>query len=40
LLPEARRFALLDRVAGALNGRGGAFEMAYETQLYLARALT
>jgi SAM-dependent methyltransferase len=39
LLPEARRMALLDRVAEALNGRGGAFEMAYETQLYLARAL-
>ena len=38
LLPEARRSALLDRVAEALNGRGGAFEMAYETQLYLARA--
>jgi SAM-dependent methyltransferase len=39
LLPEARRSALLDRVADVLNGRGGAFEMAYETQLYLARAL-
>jgi SAM-dependent methyltransferase len=39
LLPEARRLALLDRVAEVLNGRGGAFEMAYETQLYLTRAL-
>jgi hypothetical protein len=27
-------------VAEALNLRGGAFEMAYETQLYLTRALT
>jgi len=39
LLPEARRSALLDRVAEALNGRGGAFEMAYEARLFLARAL-
>jgi SAM-dependent methyltransferase len=39
LLPEARRLALLDAVAEALNRRGGAFEMAYETQLYLAHAL-
>jgi hypothetical protein len=40
LLPEARRLALLGAVAEALNGRGGAFEMGYETQLYLTRALT
>ena len=39
LLPDARRLALLDGVAEVLNRRGGAFEMAYETQLYLAHAL-
>jgi SAM-dependent methyltransferase len=39
LLPEARRLVLLDGVAEVLNRRGGAFEMAYETQLYLARTL-
>ena len=39
LLPEARRSSLLNAVAEALNRRGGAFEMAYETQLYLTRAL-
>jgi SAM-dependent methyltransferase len=37
LLPEDRRAALLDAIARAIGAHGGTIEIAYVTELYLAR---
>ena len=37
MLPEARRRALQDAVAGAIEAHGGTIEISYVTELYLAR---
>jgi SAM-dependent methyltransferase len=39
MLAEHDRWALLESVAGVLERRGGGCEMAYETRLFVARAL-
>jgi SAM-dependent methyltransferase len=39
LLPDGRRAALLDAIARAIAAHGGTIEIAYETELYLARPL-
>jgi len=37
LLPRKELEALLSAIADAINANGGAFELRYETHLYLAR---
>ena len=37
MLAPATREARLDEIANAIDAQGGAFEMDYETHLYMAR---